>query len=105
MPKTLNHVHTYVRQQTVNRKPVIRDNELMFKCNHPDCSHYAPYSLVIGKRSICAVCHEHELILTNRDLERVKPRCHMCSNTKDARNMRKAHDVAANLLKGLAEVG
>lgn len=73
----LDHVHTFVRWKKLF-------NEWHFRCADPDCMKVSPQSLLVGKRSICAICRKEEMILSNDDLRRAKPRCAMCSNTKEA---------------------
>jgi hypothetical protein len=81
MRKSLNHVHTYVR----NRKIF---GEQYFQCAHPDCYDLKAKKDLIGKRSMCAICGQTEIFLTADDLKRARPRCANCSNSKKPRNDR-----------------
>lgn len=80
------HTHTYVRMS--------KDT---FKCDDPKCTHFAHRALVLGKESICAVCHDQVIILDKNSLRRARPRCIQCSNTDEAKKIRER----ASILKGL----
>ena len=95
MSQILDHVHIFVRW----RKAF---GEWQYKCADPDCYEVKPLSLILGKRSRCAVCRQTEMILTREDLRRAKPRCKDCSNTKQAIWNRK---IQADLTKILQETG
>jgi hypothetical protein len=109
MPSVVNHVHTYVKLKKqkirgrIGSSDILRDGEKMFKCDDPECTHIAPYSQVVGKKSICAVCHKEEIILDWRALERTRPRCIMCANTKEARDYKKGKALAAKYFNSLEE--
>jgi len=88
---TLDHIHEYV-------KFGVKFGELHYKCNHPDCFHTAPVSLIEGKRTMCAICHQKDFILTREDLRRAKPRCPDCSETREAVERRKLQAVLGEVL-------
>lgn len=91
---TLKHTHTYVRGK-------VQFGELHFRCAHPDCTHSARVSMVVGKRSICAVCGQNELILPDQPsiLSKIaKPRCLECSQTKEARQRRQLLDIVGGAM-------
>lgn len=53
---------------------------MVYACSLPDCTHYLPVKLAIGKKSICTECNE-EMIMTHQivtDLRLVNPRCTEC---------------------------
>jgi hypothetical protein len=77
MPKSLNHIHTYIRWKQAF-------GEMHYRCDHPDCMHHAPVSLLRGKKSVCAVCKVKELILKSSDFKLARPRCEDCSETAEA---------------------
>ena len=93
---TKEHTHIYVRYGK-------RFGEVQYKCDDPDCTHIAPRSLVLGKRTICAVCRDKTFVLTYRDLRLSRPRCQGCSNSKEAIEKRslatKIEDILTNLEK------
>jgi hypothetical protein len=73
----LKHTHSYVRWKIqVGRKRFDKKigGEPAYRCNHPECTHFAPRSLVIGKRSVCSRCGS-EFILTATDLQKAAPVC------------------------------
>lgn len=65
------HIHEYIR----------RDHKT-YKCAHPLCTHYLSRTDLIGKASICAVCHTAQILLDVESLKRAKPRCKDCSNRR-----------------------
>lgn len=78
MSNVINHTHTYV-------KLGIRfGNRLFYKCDDPDCYHEADTNKILGKRSLCSICHQNVFILTKEDLRRARPRCPDCSKTKES---------------------
>ena len=86
----LNHTHTYVRSRTS------RAGVIYYRCSDPHCYHEMPLRALIGKANRCPFCgNEH--MLTTRDLERVKPRCLLCSKTKKGDSARKAKAVIDSL--------
>src|SRR5882757_5082819 len=77
-PDGTPHIHQYVR---VTPKP---NREIRYRCAHPDCTSLAPRDLLPGKRSLCAVCGQTEIILDFEMLRRAKPTCFKCSGSKKA---------------------
>ena len=73
------HIHTYAARGA-GTKDVNRD---LWVCMHPDCRTLVLRSDLIGKRSLCNLCHT-EMILTSKDLRRARPRCIACSKTDKA---------------------
>jgi len=63
----VKHVHCYER---VSKKPNL------YRCIHPDCSHYRDKSLLKGKRAVC-VCGK-EYFLTSKSLKLKNPHCENC---------------------------
>lgn len=84
-PDGTPHVHEYVRALKPTTGKV---DPKKFKCAHPDCTHFAYKYDLVGKRSICAVCHKAEIVLNYANLKLSNPRCFDCSDTKKARQMR-----------------
>lgn len=77
------HIHRYIR--AVGRKTKSNSDSAMinyYRCTDPDCTHYLPVSLVLGKRSICNRCGAEFILpsavrnLTNR------PHCKKCTRAK-----------------------
>ena len=87
------HVHIMIRW-----KKVI--DEMVFKCDDPDCQFTRTASFLEGKRSICGVCKTRELILTKADLKMVRPRCADCSQKKEAQGKRQLESVLEGFLQG-----
>lgn len=86
--KSLNHVHTFTRGRKIF-------GVQFYMCAHPDCYDMKARTDLVGKRSLCAVCGQHEMILTKEDLKRAKPRCSKCSNTNEAREKRASEEGGA----------
>jgi len=80
---SLNHTHTYVKYKS---RPGY------YRCDDPDCSHFAEKELVIGKNTHCTHCGAI-FILDRESAKRVLPRCLECSDTKEARQMRAARQI------------
>lgn len=81
------HIHTYAKYKG---KPGY------YKCNSPDCTHFAQRNLIEGKFSLCNLCGT-QFTLTFYDLDQAYPRCLNCSNTKKARQARKAKELTRYL--------
>jgi hypothetical protein len=88
-----DHIHIMIRW-----KKII--DEMVFKCDDPDCEYTRTISFLIGKRSTCGVCKENTLILTVDDLKMVRPRCEKCSNRKEAAQTRELESVLEGFLTG-----
>lgn len=93
--RILDHVHIMIRW-----KKTAFANEMVFKCDHPDCEYTRTVSFLLGKRSMCGVCKEHDLILTAADLKMERPRCEKCSNRQDAQQKRQLENVLEGFLEG-----
>ncbi len=72
MPK---HTHRYERVDIGVTKEYF-----VYRCTLPDCSHYLPEALVVGKKSKCWRCGE-EFVLTKNLLFK-KPHCENCIERK-----------------------
>lgn len=88
---TLDHIHTYAR---LNKK------KGTYQCVDPHCYRVLPRVRLIGKASLCNQCHQ-EFTLTHRDLQLAKPKCLNCSDTKVAREFRRAKEVTESILDKL----
>ncbi len=89
---TLNHTHTYIKYKKNPYK-----NRNLYKCNDPDCTHFADMGLIIGKRSLCPLCSK-DFILTTANLKLSRPRCVECSNTAAGREKRRLKELVGILL-------
>lgn len=94
MSKVLDHTHTYVRWKKAF-------GEQQYKCDDPDCTSTAPRSLLLGKRSICAICRSKDLILDHKSLKLARPRCENCSNTQESRKKRELKEKVEAILGGM----
>ena len=94
MSKVLDHTHTYVRWKKAF-------GEQQYKCDDPDCTHTAPRSLILGKRTICSICRAKDFILDSKSLKLARPRCPDCSNTKEAKKQREVKEKVEAILGGL----
>ena len=89
-----NHVHQYVKYKK-------RKNA--WRCNLPDCTHFADKEVVVGKYTQCNLC-TNVFILTKEDARRTFPRCQECSNTKKSKNLREAQTLVNSVLGKLMPV-
>jgi formylmethanofuran dehydrogenase subunit E len=67
------HMHSYVRS---------RQNKNIFRCVHPDCTHYHQKDFLEGKRAVCSLCGE-TFILDRIQLRNRVPRCEDCKQGKE----------------------
>lgn len=65
------HIHKYSRAKIGKNGDYI-----IMRCFLPDCSHYVPEKLAVGKATICFGCEE-EFVLGINDLK-LKPACYGC---------------------------
>ena len=75
------HIHQYVRAT----KPDGSKDPRKYRCNHPDCTSFDFKNNLIGKRALCAVCGQREVILTVGMLRLSKPACTFCAQNKKAK--------------------
>lgn len=85
----LKHLHTY--QQVKDRPNILR-------CIHPDCTHYAPKTLLAGKRALCPSCG-NAFILTSQWLRLETPHCGDCTCKSRSEGARRGHLKRGNTLK------
>jgi hypothetical protein len=78
------HIHTYAARGAGTRNV----NKSLWICMHPDCNTLVARSDLLGKRSLCNLCHT-EIILSAADLKRSRPRCFACSKTEKALEVQK----------------
>lgn len=70
MSNVLDHVHTYHR--------IKYGKEFVWKCDHPQCSHFAREAIVKGKPCVCYKCGVNTFLLTADKMRRVRPKCDAC---------------------------
>ena len=70
----VTHIHKYQRT-TIGSKGKF----IVYRCALPDCSHYIPPELVVGRRSLCNSC-ANEIIINRDDITigTIKPICEDC---------------------------
>lgn len=96
----LKHTHSYVRMKEYGRKDKrTKSGELVFKCNDPRCTSFAPRSMVLGKMSLCPSCGVNEFKLDHDALARVTPKCPACRNTKEGKQIQAARNIVQELLQ------
>jgi len=71
----MKHTHRYERVNIGVEK-----DYYVYRCTLPDCAHYVPETLVVGKKAICWRCGE-EFVL-RKDLLFKKPHCENCIERK-----------------------
>ncbi len=88
-PDGTPHIHQYVRAKKVNGEKDPRK----YKCAHPLCSHWAWRHDIEGKKAMCGVCGQKEITLNYDALQRSRPPCFNCSNSKKAAAVRGKFEV------------
>lgn len=87
--KPANHIlHRYQRSKA---------NKNVYRCLHPDCSHYARKPLLEGKRAECGKCGE-DFILTNKQLNNFNPVCDFCSKAKKSKVLKLGVNIMEQIL-------
>lgn len=102
----LNHTHQYVLMKINRFETKMYNQEPVYKCNDPKCSHWAPYSMVINKLSRCGKCGQTEFILTRQKLRhRSKispytaiPVADCCSKSEKAKEQRRIRTIMDEVL-------
>ena len=101
-----DHIHTYTKWQVLlpggKREHKLCFGEKGYKCKDPDCNHTAPYSLVLGKRSLCTRCGK-PFVLDRKSMMRTEPRCIECSNTVEGRAYRAGKEAIKELVTDLPD--
>ena len=97
MPRVLDHVHSLVKYRKFF-------GEWHWKCDDPDCSFTCLAAFALGKRMVCAICHEKDIIVDKKQLKLSKLRCENCSNTKEAIEKRKLAETLATILGKVPDV-
>jgi hypothetical protein len=71
---TKRHVHRYQRD-------VLGKSYVIYKCALPDCTHYVPENLVVGRESQCNRCKKNNFIIKRTQDGRIlhKPHCEECT--------------------------
>lgn len=85
------HLHRYVRSRT--RKDI-------YRCVHPDCTHYNRAELIIGKRAECSKCGA-EMIIEESQAIKYKTKyltCLNCSKSKKAQEYKITRDKIRDIL-------
>jgi len=83
-----SHIHEYIRSAT---------SKVIYKCVHPDCTHYHQKEYLIGKRALCGEC-KNPFLLTKLQLKNKKPRCEFCKDTPEARALKAANEGLVDFL-------
>lgn len=87
-PKPEKHIHEYSRSRT---------NKKIYRCVHPECTHYNQKEFLEGKKARCRKCHQ-PFILDKTQLKNKDPRCLKCSASKAGAQTRKITEVLEVLL-------
>lgn len=82
--KIPNHFHLYKRVN-LTRNPA-KPPYLVLQCLAPNCTHYLPKKLAIGKLAKCHRCEE-PFILDKETVELEKPHCTDCIKRKPNPNI------------------
>lgn len=86
----MKHLHKY------SRKKIGKDGHYhIMACVLPDCTHYLPIKLAVGKNTECFGCGD-SFILTVHDLK-LKPACEVCKPKLSEDDI----DIADKILRNL----
>lgn len=84
-----NHVHTFERMKVkTGRKD-------MYRCLHPNCTFYAPISMIIGKFALCKLCF-NKFVLTKDSLRLKVPHCGCRALTPEQREKLRGFGTTAD---------
>jgi hypothetical protein len=84
------HKHSYVFYKKTKKITY-------YKCAAPNCLHFIDRDLIAGKESLCPNCGIHTLTLTPAALQRKRPLCIECSDTKESRSHKAARKLMTEL--------
>lgn len=84
MARNGKHIHQYSRVDIGKKKEF-----LVYKCKLPNCPHYLPPELVVGKVSVCPFC-DLPFVVQQSDLRLVTPHCETCIDEVAQANSLKA---------------
>lgn len=70
------HVHKYKKVKLGKGKDYV-----VYACALPDCTHYLPSDLIVGKQSLCWRCGD-KFIINERNRNLKKPHCRNCTASK-----------------------
>lgn len=73
-----------------------KPNKEVYRCIHPDCTHYTAKAMLLGKRSECPKCKDL-FILTRLKLKNKLPTCDACSKSPKAAELREAKKIVEGL--------
>ena len=96
--KQQTHLHEYERSKA---------NLNIYRCIHPDCTHYQKREYLVGKRAQCHKCKDsfilmQEQLKSGRKIRGIKfPVCIKCSKSPKAKDLIKLEDI---LVKELNEL-
>jgi hypothetical protein len=95
---SLKHLHSYERS--------VKNMEI-YKCIHPQCTHFTRRELIVGKEVICTKCHQptiarnEQLHAGHNQLGVRRLTCLMCSNSPKRFQIQAIEDVLAGVLDNL----
>lgn len=92
MPKT-KHLHKY-------KKEKLGHDYYIYRCMQPDCAHYLPVRLAIGRISICWRCGAG-FLMTGKHTKLTKPHCDECTKGIKS-NITVTEDDIAKILGNLS---
>lgn len=73
------HLHVYERIKTVNKDK----NKQIYKCVHPDCTHYTQAQFIVGRRILCHKCKAPMIFETRPIVKKLV--CVSCSKSPKAK--------------------
>lgn len=99
---SLKHLHSYERS---------KENMEIYRCVHPQCTHFTRRNLIVGKEITCTKCHlptlarQDQLHAGQTKIGTKALTCVMCSNSPKRFALQAVEDVLANVLDNLIEEG
>jgi RNase P subunit RPR2 len=92
---SMKHLHSYERS---------KNNMEIYRCIHPQCTHFTRRELIVGKEVTCTKCHE-PMIAKNEQLHAghnqigvKKLTCLMCGNSPKRHQIQAIEDVLSDVL-------
>ena len=84
----VHYVHEYERSKS---------NKEIYRCLHPQCSHYKKREFLVGKEAICHKC-KNKFILTWLQLRNKRPVCEFCTKSPKSSELQNMRELTSKTL-------
>jgi formylmethanofuran dehydrogenase subunit E len=74
-------------------------NKEVYRCVHPECTHFSRKGFLVGKRATCSKC-KNPFILSLAQLRNKKPVCDYCCKSPKAAELREAKELVNQVMSG-----